>query len=274
MSSKRAGLPSLNSAPSSSKKPLQPVKVQRYRAGQAPEGYVDPALQSSDDENQDDSQQHGVRVGRGGINMAIGGHPPEEPKMAYQVLNVEKMTLERQVEKSRQLKSGRAGSEDLPVVHDRRLQRLQAIDIAGRRSRGDIRSRRQHGSTDVDDEEEDKPVSDEDMDDEEEASLRRRKALSARAMRAEDEELLGFEDEDDDDDDEDSNRRTKERRTGEVCYLIFSEVSMHSCGDKQQLQVLMSSLSSTRRVKKDRQSIRPQDQKKNRQTTMDHGVHS
>ncbi|KAF9297455.1 Microfibrillar-associated protein 1 [Mortierella antarctica] len=215
MSSKRAGLPSLNSAPSSSKKPLQPVKVQRYRAGQAPEGYVDPALQSSDDENQDDSQQHGVRVGRGGINMAIGGHPPEEPKMAYQILNVEKMTLERQVEKSRQLKSGRAGSEDLPVVHDRRLQRLQAIDIAGRRSRGDIRSRRQHGSSDVDDEEEDKPVSDEDMDDEEEASLRRRKALSARAMRAEDEELLGFEDEDDDDDDEDSNRRTKERRTGE-----------------------------------------------------------
>ncbi|KAG0079951.1 Microfibrillar-associated protein 1, partial [Podila epicladia] len=82
MSSKRAGLPSLNSAPSSSKKPLQPVKVQRYRAGQAPEGYIDPSLQSSDDENQDDSQQHGLRVGRGGINMAIGEHAPEEPKMA------------------------------------------------------------------------------------------------------------------------------------------------------------------------------------------------
>ncbi|KAG0015387.1 Microfibrillar-associated protein 1 [Podila clonocystis] len=215
MSSKRAGLPSLNSAPSSSKKPLQPVKVQRYRAGQAPEGYVDPALQSSDDENQDESQHYGIRVGRGGINMAIGGHPPEEPKTAYQILNVEKMTLERQIEKSRQRNSGRAGSENLPVVHDRRLQRLQAIDIGDRRSRGDTRSRRRHGNSDMDDEEEDKPVSDEDTSDEEEASLRRRKALHARAMQ-EEEELLGLEDEDDDgEDDEDSNRRNKDRRTGE-----------------------------------------------------------
>ncbi|KAG0332153.1 Microfibrillar-associated protein 1 [Podila horticola] len=215
MSSKRAGLPSLNSAPSLSKKPLQPVKVQRYRAGQAPEGYVDPALQSSDDEDQDESQQHGIRVGRGGINMAIGGHPPEEPKLAYQILNVEKMTLERQMEKSRQRKSGRASSEDLPAVHDRRLQRLQAIDITDRRSRGDTRSRRRHDNSDGDGEEDDNPVSDKDMDDEEEASLRRRKALRARAMREEEEEeLLGHEDEDDDDN-EDSNRRNKNRRTGE-----------------------------------------------------------
>ncbi|KAG0011488.1 Microfibrillar-associated protein 1 [Podila clonocystis] len=223
MSSKRAGLPSLNSAPSSSKKPLQPVKVQRYRAGQAPEGYVDPALQSSDDENQDESQHYGIRVGRGGINMAIGGHPLEEPKMAYQILNVEEMTLERQIEKSRQRNSGRAGSEDLPVVHDRRLQRLQTIDIGDRRSRGDTRSRRRHGNSDMDDEQEDKPASDEDASDEEEALLRRRKALHARAVR-EEEDLLGLEDEDDEDeDDEDSNRRNKDRRTGEESEEASSE---------------------------------------------------
>ncbi|KAF9013639.1 Microfibrillar-associated protein 1 [Haplosporangium bisporale] len=218
MSSKRAGLPSLNSAPSSSKKPLQPVKVQRYRAGQAPEGYVDPALQSSDDEDQDEAQQHGIRAGRGGINMAIGAHPPEEPKMAYQILNVEKMTLERQMEKSRQHTSGRAVSEDIPVALDRRLQRLQAIEIGDRRSRGDTRSRRRHDNSD-EDSEENSPASDEDMDDEEEAS-RRRMALRARGMREEEEEeLLGHEDEDDDEvdevDNDDSSRRTKARRAGE-----------------------------------------------------------
>lgn len=158
--------------------------------------------------------------------MAIGGHPPEEPKMAYQVLNVEKMTLERQMEKSQQYTSGRAVSEDMPVALDRRLQRLQAIEIGDRRSRGDTRSRLRHGNSDEDGEKEDNPASDEDMDDEEEASLRRRKALRARDMRTGEEELLGHEDEDDDEiDDEDSRRRAKARRVGEVPFLIFSETS-------------------------------------------------
>ncbi|KAF9425630.1 Microfibrillar-associated protein 1 [Podila epigama] len=206
MSSKRVGLPSLNSIPSSSKKAPQPVKVQRYRAGQAPEGYVDPALESSDEEDQEDVQHRGAR----GIHMAIGGQPPEEPKLAYQVLNVEKMILERQKEKEQQRKGSRGEEGEAPVL-DRRLQRLQAGQIEDRRSRGDTRSRRRR--SDSDDEESEKEDEDEEMDDEEEASLRRRKALRARAMREEEEEeLLGHEEEEEEEDQEEARKRNKARK--------------------------------------------------------------
>lgn len=211
--SKRVGLPSLNST--SKKEGLQPVKVQRYRAGKAPEGYVDPALESSDEDDEGGSSKAtagGLR-GAGGIQVSIGQN--EAPKMAYQVLNVEKMTMERQREKA-QKGSPSSGSRSDPASGDRRLARLEAMQTEDRRSRGDTRSRRRGGSDD-EEEEEDK----EDDDQEEEAALMRRKAARARAMREQDEEgeLWGKGEEDEDEDEEDA-RKNKARRGGEVRVFV------------------------------------------------------
>ncbi|KAF9354180.1 Microfibrillar-associated protein 1 [Mortierella sp. NVP85] len=197
MSSKRAGLPSLNST--SKKEALQPVKVQRYRAGKAPEGYVDPALQSSD-EDEDDSSTTARRAG--GIQVAAAQNEP--PRMAYQVLNIERMTKERQMEKGQ--KAGGSSSSD------RRLARLEAMQVEDRRSRGDTRSRQRDAS---DDDEEDEAAEDEE-EDEEEAALRRRKAARARAMREqeEEEELWGKGEEEEEEEEEDT-RKGKARREAE-----------------------------------------------------------
>ncbi|KAI1316111.1 Microfibrillar-associated protein 1 [Mortierella claussenii] len=214
MSSKRVGLPSLNS--SSKKEVLQPVKVQRYRAGQAPEGYVDPALESSDDEDDGNaasaSAGTGARGGRaraGGINMSISQE--DQPRAAYQVLNVEKMTREREMERSR------SGLPDPSIIGgDRRLARLQAVQTEDRRSRGDTKSRRGRSGSD-DELEEDKQTQDEEEDDdEEEAALQRRKAARARAMReeAEQEELWG-QGEEEEEEEEDTSRKSRARRDGE-----------------------------------------------------------
>ncbi|KAF9114767.1 Microfibrillar-associated protein 1 [Mortierella sp. AM989] len=205
MSSKRAGLPSLNSV--NKKDGLKPVKVQRYRAGQAPEGYVDPALESSDEEENEGSTRDGRSRTSGGINMSIS-QDSQQPRVAYQVLNVEKMTKERQMEKAHKGGISDVGSS----TGDRRLARLQAIQIEDRRGRGDTRSRRGRGGSDEDEEEEDK---EEEEDEEEEAALRRRKAARARAMReeAEEEEVWGQGEEEEEDDD-DARRKGKSRHHG------------------------------------------------------------
>ncbi|KAG0203965.1 Microfibrillar-associated protein 1 [Mortierella sp. GBA30] len=215
MSSKRAGLPSLNS--SSKKEAPQPVKVQRYRAGKAPEGYVDPALESSDEEEGNDAITaarggRGAAAGTGGISMSISSEPP---KMAYQILNVEQMTRERQMEQSQ--RKGRAGgAQETPVAvatgGDRRLARLQAIQMEDRAGREDMRSRRRRGGSDNEDEEEEKSEED---DDEEEAALRRRKAARAKAMREEEEEELWEQGEEEEEEEQDSRRKGKARREGE-----------------------------------------------------------
>ncbi|KAG0223740.1 splicing factor, Prp19-binding domain-containing protein [Mortierella sp. GBAus27b] len=200
MSSKRAGLPSLNSL--SKKEAFQPVKVQRYRAGKAPEGYVDPAHESSDEDEDSSSTPKG------------GAHGPvsqdEPPRMAYQVLNVERMTIERQMEKAQKAGSSRS---DPAASGDRRLARLQATMTEDRRSRGDTRSRR-HGGSDDEEEEEEEAQGEED--EEEEAALRRRKAARARAMRGEqeeEEELWGKGEEEDEE--EEDTRKSRTRREGE-----------------------------------------------------------
>ncbi|KAK5801695.1 splicing factor, Prp19-binding domain-containing protein [Linnemannia elongata] len=210
MSSKRAGLPSLNSAASSASKKgaLQPVKVQRYRAGKAPEGYVDPALQSSDEDEDDQDESPSARRSAanaaGGIQLSFGAGQ-EERKAAYQVLNVEQMTRERQQERAQ-----RGGQPDLSAAAaggDRRLARLQAMQLSDQRSRGDTRSRRARDGSDEDEEEQEKSESS--GDDEEEAALRRRKAARVKAMREEEEEELWGqgEEEDEEEEVEDSRRR-------------------------------------------------------------------
>ncbi|KAI7820807.1 splicing factor, Prp19-binding domain-containing protein [Gamsiella multidivaricata] len=201
MASKRAGLPSLNSI--SRKEGLQPVKVQRYRAGKAPEGYVDPALESSDEE---DEAGTSARGGRTGINVAIAQE--EKPRMAYQVLNIEKMTRERQAEKALRGQSEVQGAAAAAVT-DRRLARLQAMQMEDRRSRGDIRSR-QRDESDEDEEEE----AEEDEDEEEDA-LRRRKAARARAMREQDEEEELWGKGEEEEEEGDTGRRGKARRESE-----------------------------------------------------------
>ena len=216
MSSKRVGLPSLNST--SKKDALQPVKVQRYRAGKAPEGYVDPALESSDEED-NEAKDTSARGGRaGGISMSIGSEPP---KMAYQVLNVEQMTRERQLEQSqRKDRGGAAGSEPLAAASsDRRLARLQQMQMDSQRSRGDTRSRR--ARADSDEEEEDEEEKSEDEDDEEEAALLRRKAARARASKVqeEEEELWGQGEEEEEEEEQQAGRKGRSRREGEVSDL-------------------------------------------------------
>ncbi|KAF9081318.1 Microfibrillar-associated protein 1 [Mortierella sp. AD031] len=213
MSSKRAGLPSLNSgsASSASKKgALQPVKVQRYRAGKAPEGYVDPALQSSDedeDEAGQDGSAPGGRGGRGagGIQMSIGAGQ-EERRAAYQVLNVEQMTRERQQERLQKGGQVELDAAASAAGGDRRLARLQAMQMTDQRSRGDTRSRRaRDDSDDAEEEGEDRGESDED--DEEEAALRRRKAARAKAMREQEEEELWDQGEEEEEEEEEDARR-------------------------------------------------------------------
>ncbi|KAF8943422.1 Microfibrillar-associated protein 1 [Haplosporangium gracile] len=211
MSSKRAGLPSLNSSTSSASKKsaLQPVKVQRYRAGKAPEGYVDPALQSSDEDEDDQDESPSARRaatnGAGGIQLSIGAGQ-EERKAAYQVLNVEQMTRERQQERAQ-----RGGQPDMSAAAaaggDRRLARLQAMQLSDQRSRGDTRSRRARAISDEDEGEQ--GTSQSSGDDEEEAALRRRKAARAKAMREEEEEELWGqgEEEEEEEEVEDSRRR-------------------------------------------------------------------
>jgi len=229
MSSKRAGLPSLNSASGSKKEALQPVKVQRYRAGQAPEGYVDPALESSSDEDDQDGNGR-RRANEGGvsrkINMSIGDQNAQpERKTAYQIINVEKMAEERRREKAEQRQKG----GDLPVPAggggDRRLARLQAIQLQDRRGRGDAKSRRRGGSeSDEDQDEED----DNNEEDEEEAALRRRKAARARALREDaggEEELWG-QGEEEKEEDEDS-KPSRSRRRGEVSafyHVVYTDL--------------------------------------------------
>ncbi|KAG0054300.1 Microfibrillar-associated protein 1 [Gryganskiella cystojenkinii] len=215
MSSKRAGLPSLNSSSGSKKgDALQPVKVQRYRAGQAPEGYVDPALESSSDE---DEQAEGGRrrndaVSSRKINVSIGDQESER-RAAYQVINVERMTQERLREKAEQRQGGK-GQQAVPVPTggDRRLARLQAVQTEDRRSRGDARSRRRGDS----DEEQEDEEEDEEEEDEEEATLRRRKAARARALREEaegEEELWGQGEEEDEEEEE--HKRSRRRHDEE-----------------------------------------------------------
>ena len=210
MSSKRAGLPSLNS--SSKKEALQPVKVQRYRAGRAPEGYVDPALESSD-EDEDGSSTTARRAG--GVQGAAAQNEP--PRMAYQVLNIERMTKERQMEKGQ-----KAGGSSGHASSDRRLARLEAMQVEDRRSRGDTRSRQRDDS----DDDEDGAAEDEEEDEEEEeeeAALRRRKAARARAMREqeEEEELWGKGEEEEEEEEEEDTRKGKARREAEVISSFF-----------------------------------------------------
>ncbi|KAF9188841.1 Microfibrillar-associated protein 1 [Haplosporangium sp. Z 767] len=212
MSSKRAGLPSLNAL--SKKEALQPVKVQRYRAGKAPEGYVDPALESSDeDEAQERSSATRQRAGPGGISMSIA---TEEPRQAYQILNVDQMTKERQMERQAQ-KGGASSSSAADIAAasgDRRLARLQAMQLEDqdRRSRGDMRSRRGRG---VSDEEAEEQSEEEEEDEEEEVALRRRKAARAKAMREQDEEELWGQGEEEEEEVQDSGRRAKARHDSE-----------------------------------------------------------
>ncbi|KAF9570250.1 Microfibrillar-associated protein 1 [Mortierella alpina] len=214
MSSKRVGLPSLNST--SKKDALQPVKVQRYRAGKAPEGYVDPALESSDDE-ENETREPSARGGRaGGISMSIGSEPP---KMAYQVLNVEQMTRERQLEQSQRKERGGAAVAAVgslaAATSDRRLARLQQMQMDSQRGRGDTRSRR--ARADSDEEEAEEEEKSEEEDDEEEAALLRRKAARARASRVQDEEeeLWGQGEEEEEEEEQPSGRRGRSRREGE-----------------------------------------------------------
>ncbi|KAF9539673.1 Microfibrillar-associated protein 1 [Mortierella hygrophila] len=210
MSSKRAGLPSLNSGGSTASKKgaLQPVKVQRYRAGKAPEGYVDPALQSSDEEENDHDESPSARRtaanATGGIHMSIGVGQ-EERKGAYQVLNVEQMTRERQQERAQ--RGGQPEMSAAAAGGDRRLARLQAMQSSDQRSRGDTRSRRTKDDSDEDEEEHE--ISENSGDDEEEAAVRRRKAVRAKALREEEEEELWGqgEEEDEEEEVEDSRRR-------------------------------------------------------------------
>ncbi|KAG0007369.1 hypothetical protein BGZ80_004733, partial [Entomortierella chlamydospora] len=220
MSSKKAGLPSLNSI--NKKDGLQPVKVQRYRAGQAPEGYVDPALESSDEEEDENDASKTRRDGRSkGVGGATGGNmsisqEDQQPRVAYKILNIERMTKERQMEKKSQSQS----IPDIPAgaSGDRRLARLQAIQMEDRRSRGDVRSRRGRGGSDEDEEGGEEEEKEEEEDDEEEAALRRRKAARARAMReeAEEEELWGQGEEEEEEEEEDgAGRKGKSRREGE-----------------------------------------------------------
>ncbi|KAF9902794.1 Microfibrillar-associated protein 1 [Linnemannia zychae] len=229
MSSKRAGLPSLNSAASSASKKggaLQPVKVQRYRAGKAPEGYIDPALQSSDedDENENDEATSTGRQGAraaGGIQLSISTGQ-EDHRAAYQVLNVDQMTRERQQENAQ--KGGHAGLMTASAVGgDRRLARLQAMQLTNQRNRGDARSRYTRGGRDQDEEESDKAESS--GDDEEEAALRRRKAARAKAMREQTEEELWGQGEEEDEEEEDSRRkgRAVEDSEGSSEYTSGSE---------------------------------------------------
>ncbi|KAG0264361.1 Microfibrillar-associated protein 1 [Mortierella polycephala] len=212
MSSKRAGLPSLNAL--SKKEAFQPVKVQRYRAGKAPEGYVDPTLESSDeDEAQERSTSTRQRAGPGGISMSITA---EEPRQAYQILNVDQMTKERQMERQAQ-KGGASGSSTADIAAaggDRRLARLQAMQLEDRdrRSRGDMRSRRGRG---VSDEEAEEQSEEEEEDDEEETALRRRKAARAKAMTEQDEEELWGQGEEEEEEDQDSGKRAKARHDSE-----------------------------------------------------------
>lgn len=228
MSSKRAGLPSLNSGTSSASKKgaLQPVKVQRYRAGKAPEGYVDPALQSSDEDEDDQDESSSARRAKsnaaGGIQLSIGTGQ-EERKAAYQVLNVEQMTRERLQERAQ-----RGSQPDMSVTAaggDRRLARLQAMQLSDQRSRGDTRSRRARVDSGEDEEEQEKSESS--GDDEEEAALRRRKAARAKAMREEEEEeLWGQGEEDEEEEVEDSRRRGHAevmRCLPDFCVRVFFE---------------------------------------------------
>ncbi|KAG0232718.1 Microfibrillar-associated protein 1 [Actinomortierella wolfii] len=202
MSSKRLGLPALTSA--SKNAPVQPVKVQRYRAGKVPEGYVDPALESSDEEDEQQPQLHAR--GKGGIQLSIG--EDDQPKLAYQVLNLDKMAQERRLEQQQQKK------QTLPTdtTGDRRLARLQAMQ----QQQGDRRSRRRRASSD---EEEDKSAEDSEGDgtDEEEAALRRRQAARARRQEEEQEELWGKgeEEEEEESEEEDVKRRGRARHGDE-----------------------------------------------------------
>ncbi|KAF9164342.1 hypothetical protein DFQ26_001588 [Actinomortierella ambigua] len=203
MTSKRVGLPSATS--SSSNASLQPVKVQRYRAGQVPEGYVDPALESSDEEDEEQQQLRGNARGRGtgGIQLSIG--EGDQPRQAYQVLNMDKMTQERRQEQSKQ---------SLPVdtTGDRRLARLQALQQ--QQQQGDHRSRRRRASSDEEEESEDE--SDGGRSDEEEAALRRRQAARARRHEEEQEELWGHgEEEEEESNDEEEKRKSRSRRGDE-----------------------------------------------------------
>ncbi|KAF8978562.1 Microfibrillar-associated protein 1 [Entomortierella lignicola] len=213
MTSKRVGLPSLNSV--NKKEGLQPVKVQRYRAGQAPAGYVDPALESTDEEDEDGNEGSSStrRDGRS-RGQEQQQQQQEAPKMAYKILNIERMTKERQMEKKSQ-KGDESSILDAAAVdpNDRRLARLQAIQMEDRRSRGDARSRRGRDGSDEEEEEEEEQ---EDDDDEEEAALRRRKAARARAMREEEEgeELWGQGEEEEEEEDQDAKRKGKPRHDG------------------------------------------------------------
>ncbi|KAF9899015.1 hypothetical protein BX616_003359 [Lobosporangium transversale] len=205
MSSKRVALPSLNST--SKKDALKPVKVQRYRAGQVPEGYVDPALESSDDE-----EEETAATGRGGlakagrINVSIA--QDEQPRVAYQVLNVEQMTKQRQLE--RVTSSGTAASAE----GDRRLARLQAIHLEDRRSRGDTKSRRRREDSD-DSDEQDKDEAQGEEEDDEEAAARRREAARARAMRGDDEQELWEQGEEEEEEEDHADRKSRAKRDGE-----------------------------------------------------------
>lgn len=243
MSSKRAGLPSLNSAASSASKKgaLQPVKVQRYRAGKAPEGYVDPALQSSDEDEDDQDESPSARRSAanaaGGIQLSFGSGQ-EERKSAYQVLNVEQMTRERQQERAQ-----RGGQPDLSAAAaggDRRLARLQAMQLSDQRSRGDTRSRRARDGSDEDEEEQEKSESS--GDDEEEAALRRRKAARVKAMREEEEEeLWGQGEEEDEEEEVEDSRRRGHAKVMEmfvwqslfvfVYFASFSKCNLTLCSD-------------------------------------------
>ncbi|KAF9969720.1 hypothetical protein BGZ73_007774 [Actinomortierella ambigua] len=203
MTSKRVGLPAATS--SSKNAPLQPVKVQRYRAGQVPEGYVDPALESSDEEDEDQQNlRANARRGAGGIQLSIG--EGDQPRQAYQVLNVEKMAQERRQEQSKQ-------SLPIDTTGDRRLARLQALQQ--QQQQGDRRGRRRRASSD--EEEESEEESEGRHSDEEEAALRRRQAARARRQEEEQEELWGHgeEEEEEEEDDEEEKRKSRSRRGGE-----------------------------------------------------------
>ncbi|KAF9919974.1 Microfibrillar-associated protein 1 [Linnemannia zychae] len=228
MSSKKVGLPSLNSAASSTSKKNapQPVKVQRYRAGRVPEGYVDPALQSSDEDEADQDDATSGRRGAagpatgGGIQLSIGVEQ-EESRTAYKILNVEQMTKERELERAQKGEADHAAAGG-----DRRLARLQALQFSDHKSRGDTRSR---GARADDDENESKDEEEAESsgDDEEEAALRRRKAARAKALRdQEEEELWGQGEEDEEEEEEDSRRRSHghaEDSEGSSEYISGSE---------------------------------------------------
>jgi hypothetical protein len=149
----------------------------------------------------------------GGILLSIGAGQ-EERKTAYQVLNVEQMTKDRLLERAQ--KGGQAAMNITDGGGDRRLARLQAMQLSDQRSRGDTRSRR---ARDDSDEEEEQGKSESSDEEEEEAALRRRKAARAKALREEEEEELWGqgEEEEEEEDAEDSRRKGHAEVT--ICLL-------------------------------------------------------